>query len=375
MIKCNNVLEQARDLSEFIFERWRDILPAGDFVLGDDVSRFETWMSQRCMGAYAISMNSGTDALLLALRALGIGPGHEVITCSNTFVATVGAIVAVGARPILADVGDDELINVDTVAPLFTERTRAVIPVHLRGRPVDMDSMLTLCRAHGVAVVEDCAQAIGTTINGKQVGTSSDAAAFSLHPLKTFGGLGDGGILVTTNPEIAAYARRARNHGLQTRDESIVFGINSRLDSLQAAALNIKAPYLDRWLRRRREIAAFYDLALAETATGTDLGGGKPGSSYYHYVVKSAKRDGLQRHLAKYGIQAAVHYPVPIHRQQAWLRSQPPIALPTTERLSREILTIPCHHHLSDCDIEKIVVTIRSFNARYEFAPERRIPS
>lgn len=364
MIKCNNVQEQAGDLSAFIFEQWRHVLDSGDFVLGDEVSRFETWMSERCDGAHTISMNSGTDALFLALRALGIGPEHEVITCSNTFVATVGAIVAVGARPVLADVGSDELINVDTIAPLLTAQTKAVIPVHLRGRPVDIDSILALCRPHGVAVVEDCAQAIGTTIKGHQVGTSSDAAAFSLHPLKTFGGLGDGGVLVTTNPKIAAYAKNARNHGLQTRDESVVFGINSRLDSLQAAVLNIKTQHVDQWLRRRREIAAFYDEALAETTTGTDLGGRRPGSSYYHYVVKSRKRGELQQHLAKHNIQTAIHYPIPVHLQQAWLRSQPSVALPTTERLTQEILTIPCHHHLSDGDVEKIVMAIRGFDSR-----------
>jgi dTDP-4-amino-4,6-dideoxygalactose transaminase len=364
MVKCNNIQEQARDLTDSIYERWRHVLTAGDFVLGEEVSRFEAWMSQRCGGAYAISMNSGTDALFLALRALGIGVGHEVITCSNTFVATVGAIVAVGAQPILADVGDDELINVDTIAPLLTARSRAVIPVHLRGRPVDIDSILAICRPSGVAVVEDCAQAIGTTINGRQVGTSGDAAAFSLHPLKTLGGMGDGGALVTTNPAIAEYAKKARNHGLQSRHEAVLFGINSRLDSLQAAAINIKAQHLDQWLRRRREIAAFYDDAFAETAIGADLGGGRFGSSYYHYVVKSGKRDKLQQHLAKHDIEATVHYPIPIHRQQAWLCSQPSVSLPTTERLAQEILTIPCHHHLSDGDVQKVATAVRRFDSR-----------
>ncbi|WP_350307420.1 DegT/DnrJ/EryC1/StrS family aminotransferase [Photorhabdus viridis] len=148
MIKCNNIQEQALDLSEFIFKQWRDVLVAGDFVLGEEVSRFEEWMSQYCGGAYAVSLNSGTDALLLALQALGIGPGDEVITCANTFVATVGTIVAAGATPILADVGDDELINVDTIAPLLTDRTKAVIPVYLRGRPVAIDPIVSLCRAN-----------------------------------------------------------------------------------------------------------------------------------------------------------------------------------------------------------------------------------
>ncbi|WP_354682249.1 DegT/DnrJ/EryC1/StrS family aminotransferase [Cupriavidus necator] len=363
MIKCNDVQEQARDLAEPIIARWRDVLACGEFILGDEVSRFEAWFSERCHGAFAVSMNSGTDALLLGLRALGVGPGDEVITCSNTFVATVGVIVAAGARPILADVGDDELVNAGTIAPLLSSRTKAVVPVHLRGRPAGIESIVALCRPCGVAVLEDCAQAIGTTIDGRQVGILGDAAAFSLHPLKTLGGLGDGGVLVTTNPKIAEYAESVRNHGLKSRGESAVFGMNSRLDALQAAALNIKAQYLDQWLDRRKAIAAYYDEALAETATGSDLGGFGQGNSFYHYVVRSADREGLQRYLAMRGIETAIHYPMPIHMQEAWLRSQPRIDLPNTERLAREILTIPCHHHLSDSDVERVVTTIKEFES------------
>ncbi|MDX7999979.1 DegT/DnrJ/EryC1/StrS family aminotransferase [Xenorhabdus sp. Reich] len=362
MIKCNNIQEQALDLSELIFKQWRNVLATGDFVLGEEVSKFEAWMSQCCGGTYAVSLNSGTDALLLSLQALGVGPGDEVITCANTFVATVGAIVAVGATPILADVGDDELLNIDTIASLLTERTKAVIPVYLRGRPVDIDPIVSLCRAKGVFVIEDCAQAIGTTINGHQVGTLADAAAFSMHPLKTLGCFGDGGALITTNQKIAEYARLARNHGLQTRNESVLFGINSRLDTLQAAALNIKAQYLNQWLQRRQEIAAFYNQELFNTTTGMDLGGGKTGNSYYHYVVKSKNRDKLQQHLGRNGIEATIHYPKPIHQQRAWLNSQPHIVLPNTERLSQEILTIPCHHHLSDSDVERVVIAIKQFD-------------
>lgn len=361
MIKCNNVQEQAQDLSGEIFERWHALLQSGEFILGEEVLAFEAWMSERCGGAHAVALNSGTDALFLALRALDIGPGDEVITCANTFVATVGAIVAAGARPVLADVGDDELMNVDTIAPLLNERTKAVIPVYLRGRPLNIDAILDLCRARAVAVIEDCAQAIGTTLDGQQVGTRGDASAFSMHPLKTLGGLGDGGMLVTRNPKIAEYARIARNHGLETRNESVRFGINSRLDSLQAAALNVKAQYLDQWLKRRVEIAAFYDDVLGTTRTGTDLGGGKPGNSYYHYVVQSQNRDRLQAFLAQHDVQTAVHYPLPIHWQKAWLSSQPRLVLANTERLSREMLTLPCHHHLSDGEVEKVTTLIKQF--------------
>ncbi|EOG9965531.1 MULTISPECIES: DegT/DnrJ/EryC1/StrS family aminotransferase [Pseudomonas] len=361
MIKYNNVREQAQDLSVQIFERWQELLQSGDFILGDEVVAFESWMSNRCGGAHTVAVNSGTDALFLALCAFGIGPGDEVITCGNTFVATVGAIVSTGARPVLADVGDDELMNIDTIAPLLNDRTKAVIPVYLRGRPLDIDAIVQLCHSYSVVVIEDCAQAIGTTVNGQQVGTHADASAFSMHPLKTLGGLGDGGILVSRDIKVAEYARIARNHGLETRNESIRFGFNSRLDSLQAAALNVKAQYVDRWLKRRLEIAGFYDDALSTTRTGTDLGGGKLGNSYYHYVVQSTNRDGLQAFLTQHDIQTAIHYPIPIHRQKAWSNSQPHIVLPTTERLSQQILTLPCHHHLSDGDVEKVASLIKQF--------------
>lgn len=361
MILCNNVQEQARDISVLLHHHLEKLLGKGDFVLGEEVEKFEAWMSQRCNGAYAISLNSGTDALFLALRALGVGAGDEVITCANTFVATVGAIVASGATPILADVGDDELLNVNTIEPLMSSRTKAVIPVYLRGRSLDVDPIIELCRSRGVAVIEDCAQAIGTTHNGCQVGTRGDASAFSMHPLKTLGGFGDGGMLVTRSNKIAQYARKARNHGLVTRSESALFGINSRLDSLQALVLNIKSRYLDLWLARKLEIAKLYNCALSDTVTSIDLGGGKNGGSYYHYVVQTKFRDELQVFLGNNDIQSAVHYPIPIHRQEAWLKSQSGIHLPNTERLSQEMLTLPCHHHLTNDDVEKVVSALKSF--------------
>lgn len=364
MIKCNNVQEQAQDLTEAIFEQWRNVLSTGDFILGEEVSRFETWMSGRCNDAHVLSMNSGTDALILAMRAVGVRAGDEVITCSNTFIATVGAIVAVGAHPVLADVEENELISIQTIEPLLSARTKAVVTVHLRGRAVDMAPITAVCRARGIAVIEDCAQAIGTLINGRQVGTFGDAAAFSFHPLKTLGGLGDGGALVTTSAQVADYARGMRNHGLRSRDEALCFGINSRLDSLQAAALNIKSRYLDQWLQRRNEIAVYYDGELANTATGADLGRGKAGSAYYHYVVRSHWRDELQRYLAQNGIQTAIHYPTPIHCQPAWIDCMPAVSLPVTERLAREILTLPCHHHLSDGDVQRVAEAIREFDFR-----------
>jgi dTDP-3-amino-2,3,6-trideoxy-4-keto-D-glucose/dTDP-3-amino-3,4,6-trideoxy-alpha-D-glucose/dTDP-2,6-dideoxy-D-kanosamine transaminase len=247
MIKCNNVQEQAQDRSGQIFERWQALLQSGDFILGDEVLMFESWMSDRCGGAHAVALNSGTDALFLALRALKIGPGDKVITCADTFVATVGAIVSAGTRPVLADVGDDELMDVDTIAPHLSDRTKAIIPVYLRGRPLDIDAIIDLCRSRGMA------------------------------------GCWPPAIRRLPNTRVSR-AIMAWKH-VTNRSGSALTLDSTRLDSLQAAALNVKAQYLDQWLKRRVEIAAFYDDVLSAARTGTDLGGSKPGNSYYHYVV------------------------------------------------------------------------------------------
>jgi dTDP-3-amino-2,3,6-trideoxy-4-keto-D-glucose/dTDP-3-amino-3,4,6-trideoxy-alpha-D-glucose/dTDP-2,6-dideoxy-D-kanosamine transaminase len=361
MLSCSNVVEESRELTEEIIARWRSVLLAGDFILGQEVSRFESWVSNRCSGAYALTTNSGTDSLTLGLLALGIAPGDEVITCANSFVATVAAIVGVGATPILADVGLDELLSVGSIEPLLTERTRGVIVVHLRGRPVDIRSVTGFCESRNLFVVEDCAQAIGTTVCGRQVGTFGDVGAFSLHPLKSLGGVGDGGVVVTRRREIAEFAREARNHGLRSRGESSFFGRNSRLDTIQAAALNVKTKYLDQWLGRRREIAIHYNEALSKTLAGQELGGSKIGNSYYHYVIRTKRRNELRWWLMEHGIEASIHYPTPVHLQDAWLRKYGPVRLPVTEQLASEILSIPCHHSLTDLDVERIASTIAAF--------------
>lgn len=364
MIRCNNVQQQAIDMYPLLQDKLKELLESGDFVLGHEVAQFESWLSTRCGGAYSVSVNSATDALILALRAFGVGPGDEVITCANTFVATVGAIIAVGARPVLADVGDDELMNVQNIACMVTPRTKAVIPVYLRGRVLDIASIVGFCRSKGLVVIEDCAQAIGAHIGGTQVGTVGDAAAFSFHPLKTLGGLGDGGALVTRDIKVYEYARLVRNHGLMSRDESLVFGVNSRLDSIQAAILNVKTGYIDGWLKRRREIASYYQEQLFSTPVGGDLGGGRPGAAYCHYVISVESREKLICYLDRHGIQAVIHYPIPVHRQKAWLLNMPEAYLPNTERLASRILTIPCHHGLSDGAVEKITSVLKKFNCK-----------
>jgi aminotransferase EvaB len=361
MIRCTNVVEQAQEIHDEVSARWAEVVKSGDFILGEEVDIFEGWFSERCGGAHAISLNSGADALKVSLLAMGVGTGDEVITCSNTFIATVGAIRAVGATPILADVGPDELMTADLISAVTTWRTKVVIPVHLRGRPVHIAPIKKFCDSRGIGILEDCAQAIGTTDCGKQVGSDGGAAAFSLHPLKTLGGFGDGGVLVTRNNDIASFARRYRNHGMERRGNSLLFGDNSRLDSLQAAVLNVKTKYLDVWLKRRLEIANFYNASLLNSLIGPDLGVALAGNSYYHYVVKAERRDALIAHLAKNNVETAIHYPLPIHHQRAWTDSESHIDLPVTCYLAQRILTVPCHQHLTDAEVEHVATCIKKF--------------
>lgn len=233
----------------------REVVLSGQFMLGDDVERFEEGFAAFQGARYAIGVNSGTDALSLPLRAMGVGPGDEVITVANTFVATVGAILEVGATPRFADVGEDENLDPEALEAAITPRTRAVIPVHLRGRPVDMVRVMEVARRHDLVVVEDGAQAHGARFADRAVGTYGAAGGFSLHPQKILGACGDAGVIVTDDAELARQLRYLRHHGLRTREEVVRWGHNSRLDNLQAAFLNAKLPHLAGWLERRRALA------------------------------------------------------------------------------------------------------------------------
>lgn len=354
MIKCTALSFENKVLGPHILAEWQQILSRGSFVLGDQVQSLEAWFSQRCGGAGAVGVNSGTDALSLALQAVGVTSGDEVITVSNSFVATVGAIVDIGARPVLADVLKDETIDPNAAERLVSPHTRAIVAVHLRGRPCQIDRLRKLCDEQSLALVEDCAQAIGTHVGETQVGVFGDAAAFSLHPLKSLGGVGDGGMVVARCDEVVNQVRLRRNHGLASRDAVELFGRNSRLDEIQAGVLNLKTVYIDDWLRRRHEIANYYNAAFDESAVGRDLGVDLPGNSYYHFVVAVEHRDELRKQLGADGIETAVHYPIPVHKQAAWIRSFGEVSLPATEELATKILTVPCHPGLSDSEVEYV---------------------
>ncbi len=338
-----------------------DVLDAGRFVGGEPVERFEREFAAWVGAGHAVGVASGTDAIEIALRAVGVGPGSEVITVANTCVPTVAGIEGAGATPVLVDANAETMtIDPELVAAAVTEKTAAIVPVHLYGRCADMDAILAIAAEHGLKVVEDCAQAHGATWRGRTAGTMGDAAAFSFYPTKNVGALGDGGAIVTDDDAVAALARALRNYGELDRYDSVWRGTNSRLDSLQAALLTVKLRYADAWRERRREIAARYHAALAETAlrAPTDPPAGL--HAYHLYVVAPADRDGFREELARRGVETLVHYPRAVHQHPAYEAIDRTGTLQASERLAATVVSLPLYPELDDHEISTVAEALRS---------------
>lgn len=340
------------------------VLAGGQFILGPGLERFEQAFARVAGTSHAIGVANGTDAISLALRALGIGPGDEVITAPNSFLASASAIALIGARPRFSDVGPDGNLDPERLHDAIGPRTRAILPVHLTGRPVEFEALADVARLHGLAVVEDAAQAVGARYRGRAVGSLGKLAAFSLHPLKNLGAAGDGGVITTDDARLAQWLRSARNHGLVSRDEAAFWSPNSRLDALQAALVLVKLDWLDAWTRARRAHARVYRDALADCVEVPD----DPEHLYcvYHtFVVRAERRDSLRQHLARRGIETRVHYPVPIHLQPAaaslgYAKGDFPVA----EAQSERILSLPVYPDLQPGERDQVIDGVRSFYGR-----------
>jgi dTDP-4-amino-4,6-dideoxygalactose transaminase len=333
------------------------------FVGGPQVAAFEARFARLTGAAHAVGLNSGTDALWLGLRALDVA-GGEVVTAPNSFVATAGAIVAAGARPVFADVLDDYTIDPDAVAAAVTSRTRAIVPVHLTGTPADMDAINRVAARHGLPVLEDAAQAVGAASNGRPVGSLGTGGCFSLFPLKNLGVAGDGGMFTTSRADLDRRLRLLRNHGLRTRDECEEFGYNSRLDTLQAIVGDVLLDQLEAVTKKRIEHAARYDAALADLAPDVIVPPRRPGvrQVFHTYVVQVERREALVDYLAARGIETKIHYPIPIHRQPAAASlGYGDGAFPRCDAQSRRILSLPVHEFLEEGQLAHVVETLRRF--------------
>ena len=357
MLQILDLKRQYQSLKPEIDRAVEGVLAGGHYIMGPNVKAFEGEMASYLGSAQTIAMNSGTDALHLALRVLGIGPGDEVITTAFTFAATSEAIGILGATPVLVDV-DPSTYNLrpDLVAAAVTPRTKAIIPVHLYGQPCDMQAILDL----GIPVIEDCAQSIGSSYKGRKTGTLGVIGCYSFFPTKNLGAAGDGGMCATDDSALAERLRMLRSHGWKKKYYQEIIGVNSRLDEIQAAILRVKLPHLDAWNAARRKVAARYDQLLARIP-GVTLPGrlGETEPVFHQYTVRVPDRDRVAQAFKEAQIETQIYYPYPLHLLpiHAGL-GQGEGAFPESERACREVLSIPMFPELTDAEQDRVIATL-----------------
>jgi len=351
-----------RELKTGIDAAIHRVLDSGMYILGPEVEAFEQEWAAYCEADFTVGLANGLDALTLALRALGIGPGDEVIVPSNTYIATWLAVTAVGARPVPVE-PDPATHNIDParIAAAITSATKALLPVHLYGQPADLDPILALARQHGLAVIEDAAQAHGARYKGRRIGSHGDVVCWSFYPGKNLGAMGDGGAITTNNAQLADRIRMLRNYGSSVKYVNEIEGVNSRLDPIQAAVLRVKLQSLDAWTDRRRAIAAVYANGLRETELALPHVPAWADPVWHLYVVRTPDRDGLQKRLAEAGVGTLIHYPIPPHLQKAYAgMGIAPDQLPLARDLAGEVISLPMGPHLSLEDAERVVAAVRA---------------
>lgn len=364
MINNWSYLREYETHRQAILEAVDRVFSSGRLILGRQVEEFERKFSQHCGVRHAVGVNSGTDALFLALKALGVGAGDEVVTVANTAVPTVAAIRATGATPVFVDVEEHTfLMDVWQLEAALTDRTRCIMPVHLYGQPVDMAPLMELARLKGLKVVEDCAQVAGATYCGRKVGTWGHIGAFSFYPTKVLGAYGDAGMAVTDEAQYARRLKSLRFYGLSGDGHCEEEGYNSRLDEVQAAILNYKLQFLDKAVEARCRIAGLYSRELAGVGD-IELPIAAQGRThqFYLYTIKTAQRDKLLEHLKRDNIEARVHYPVPIHLMRGYgFFGYKAGDLPVTEKNAGRILSLPLYPELEDSEVSMVIESIRRF--------------
>ncbi len=362
MISCINPYAQFLSHRAQIESAVAAVFASGRYVLGEQVKTFESEFAAYCGACEGIGVNSGTDAIVLALRACGVGPQAEVVTVSHTAVATVSAIELAGAIPVFADIERDSFtIDPVKVQEAITARTRAIVAVHLYGQAADLDPLLAICRSKGIPLIEDCAQAHGAIYKGKRVGSIGEAGCFSFYPTKNLGAIGDGGMVVTSSRALAAQVRKLREYGWNEARDSTVPGMNSRLDELQAAILRVKLRNLDRDNNCRVRIANQYEAGLADSGIELPKSRAHCSHVYHLYVVRTAGRNELREFLRTRGITTLMHYPLPVHQQTAYVGRLPQANLHETEAAAGEILSLPMYPELSSEEVMEVIAAIREW--------------
>jgi dTDP-4-amino-4,6-dideoxygalactose transaminase len=365
IVPFTNLRQSHHVLKNDLLRACEQVLDHSQFILGPEVNAFERAFADYCGVRYAVGVDNGTNALVLSLLTMQIGPGSEVITPANSFLASASSIALAGARPVLVDVRDDSSIDPEMVDRAITSRTRAIIPVHLTGRPADMEALCDIANSNGIHIVEDAAQAIGAQIGAQKVGSIGKIGCFSLHPLKVLNALGDGGVITTNDSAIYNRLLMARNHGLRNRDDCAFWSLNARLDTIQAAMLLVKMKYLDGWIAKRRKVAQHYCDNLGDIVTVPKERSGDL-SVYQTYVIQCRDRDQLKSYMYEKGVETKIHYPIPIHLLEGAACLGYGVGdFPMCEAQSRRILSLPIYPELSDDQISHVVSAIREFYTKF----------
>ena len=367
MINLVNLTEQYHSIQPEIDKAISEVLESGHFILGPTVSEFEKAVAKYLGVEYAIGVASGTDAIVLSLRAVGIGPGDEVIVPAYTFFATAGAVLLVGAKPVFVDINPATYaINTDLIEEKISPKTRAIIPVHLYGHPAEMEEILLIGQKHGLKIIEDNAQAFGSMYKGQKTGSIGDVGCLSFFPTKNLGAFGDAGMVVTNDPQIADQVKRLRTHGWQKKYFSEEVGYNSRLDAIQAAILNVKLPYVDEWNNKRREIAEFYNQKIALLGLQTPIEESWGKHVYHLYIIRCQQRDKLQAYLKENSIASEVYYPLPPHlaapcQKLGYKKGD----YPEAEKASQETLALPMYPELLPDQYIQVIESLQNFFSKY----------
>jgi dTDP-4-amino-4,6-dideoxygalactose transaminase len=361
VISFTNFKREYAAIGQEILSEFQRVLQSGWFILGEETGKFEEEFAEYVGSKFGIGVNSGSDALYLAVMALGISSGEEVITSSHTMISTVDAITRNGAKPVFVDIDPDTyLLDVSKIEEKISERTRAIIPVHLYGHPVDFDPLMEIARKHNLFVIEDACQAHGAKYKNRKIGSIGDVGCFSFYPTKNLGAYGDGGILVTNDKEMADKLRKMRNYGQSEKYKHDFVGVNSRLDEIQGATLRFKLKYLERWNERRIKNAKIYNALLESSSAIRPIEKEYAKHVYHLYVIRHKERDKLQRHLFEKGIQTLIHYPIPVHKQKPYSTYD---KLPKTEKICDEIVSLPMNPWLEANEIEIISNCICDYDA------------
>jgi dTDP-4-amino-4,6-dideoxygalactose transaminase len=360
-----DLITQYQNIRDEILPAIEHVMSSAQFILGEDVSLFETEFAHYCGVKHCIGVASGTDALHLSLRALDVGPGDEVITAGNTFIATALAISFAGATPVFVDVSKNDFnIDVNLIESAITDHTKAIIPVHLYGQPADMDAIMLLARKHNLKVIEDACQAHGARYKDRPAGSIGDAGCFSFYPGKNLGAYGDGGAIITNDANLADKIRLLRQYGQQEKNVHLVLGYNSRLDTLQAAILRVKLNHLEQWNEKRRNIAQTYRELLSDTELVLPLEKPDVNHVYHLFVIQHEQRDQLNATLKAKGVFCGIHYPQPLHQQRPYHHTRTvPDGLPVATELTAKILSLPMFPEISENQIGIVVQAIKDFCA------------